>query len=271
MDPIRKEYIRRFKTEKAIRLTFEQQPRSVFSPSDLDKLIDQNRAAWDLSLSARAPNVIKRLLKNKILIKHEIAYGEEEKQVRYSYGETSAFDLAVSINPKAYLSHYSAAAMLGLTTQSPKTIYTTVEESLRMGSSDADLEQRAIDHAFAQPQRRAGTIARVGEYTLIWLTGKFTNRAGVLSAEKVPHTGIERTLIDIVVRPAYSGGAFMILEMYQQAIAQGTSGSKVTNWLEKFRYISPYHQSIGFLLREKAGYTGPALATLVEAALPKGI
>ncbi|HXD77918.1 MAG TPA: hypothetical protein VN616_08915 [Puia sp.] len=265
MDPIRKDYIRRFKTDRAIRSSFEELPRLVFSPNELEKLVETNRITWGLAPSSRVGNIIERLVKNEILSREVIIFGNEEKYIRYCYGNPTPFDLAVSLNPRAYLSHYSAVALLGLTTQAPKTIYTTVEESMRIGPTGGQPDQAAIDRAFALRQRRPEAAARIGEYNVVLLKGKYTNRAGVLSAEKVPYTSLERTLIDIAVRPAYSGGAFAILDAYRQAVAQGIAGNKITNWLEKFHYIYPYHQSIGFLL-EKAGYEGPALAAL--RALP---
>ncbi len=65
-------------------------------------------------------------------------------------------------------------------------------------------------------------------------------------------TGLERTLVDIVVRPSYAGGAFQILEAYRQAkeIAAGGSLIKI---LKELDHVYPYHQSIGFLM-ERAGF-----------------
>ncbi len=266
MDSLKARYVRRFRAEKAIRTTFEEQPLPAFSAEDMDRLINSNRTRWQLAASARPPQVISRFLKNGILSAQEIFFSEQETYTRYTYGEVSPLDLAVSLHRQAYLSHYSAASLLNLTSQVPKTIYTTIEESRREGRAGGNLKQAAIDQAFSQPQRRpVGKTALVGDYEIQLLTAKYTGRAGVLTATKVPHTGIERTLIDLAVRPGYSGGAFMVLEMYRQAQVPGFSATKLTTWLEQFQYIYPYHQSIGFLL-EKAGYTGKALTTL--KALP---
>jgi len=264
MDPVKVKYSRRFKKEKAILMTLGEQPLHAFSFETLVQLIENNRASWELAPTTPAKKTIERFLRNNILTQQEIFFSEEEKYLRYTYEDPSPLEIAVSLHPKAYLSHYSAAALLNLTTQVPKTIYTTVEESMRIGPTGGDLNQKAIDHAFSQPQRRpAYKKARIGDYEIQLLTSKYTDRAGVLAAARIPHTGIERTLIDLAVRPAYSGGAFLVLDMYRQAVVQGISATKIVNWLDKFRYIYPYHQSIGFLL-EKAGYAGKALAALKE-------
>ncbi len=267
MDSIKARYIHRFKTEKAIRTTFLQQQRPVFAESELERLIESNRTNWELAPSARTKNLIERLTRNNILFRHEIAFSEEEIYIRYAYGEVSPYDLAVGLHPKAYLSHYSAAALLALTTQVPKTIYTTVEQSQRLMDSGSELSQSTIAHAFSLPQRQPATQARIGDYTVVLLKRKYTNRTGVLTTESIPHTGIERTLIDLVVRPNYAGGAFAVLDMYRQAVAQGIAVAKIVAWLEKFNYIYPYHQSIGFLL-EKAGYNGKPLDSLKTLPMP---
>jgi len=54
------------------------------------------------------------------------------------------------------------------------------------------------------------------------IAGKNTNRLGVEeiagpASETIPVTNLERTLIDIVVRPAYAGGTSQLLKAYRTA------------------------------------------------------
>jgi predicted transcriptional regulator of viral defense system len=66
-------------------------------------------------------------------------------------------------------------------------------------------------------------------------------------------TDLERTLIDIVVRPAYAGGIKLIADAYKHAFKK-IDVEYLTKLLQKMEYAYPYHQSIGFLL-ERAGAT----------------
>jgi hypothetical protein len=69
--------------------------------------------------------------------------------------------------------------------------------------------------------------------------------------EKIRLTDIERTIIDISVRPVYSGGVHEVLEIYRKANAK-ISPDKLVERLVTLNYTYPYHQVIGNYL-EKAG------------------
>ncbi len=101
--------------------------------------------------------------------------------------------------------------------------------------------------------------------SVILISGKNTNRLGVEeiagpASERLQVTNLERTLIDIVVRPAYALGISQVLEAYRAA-KDRMSVDLLFDILKKLDYLYPYHQPIGFLM-QKAGYPENSYAKL---------
>ena len=176
------------------------------------------------------------------------------------------YHYAVSLRNGTYLSHSSSINILGLTQQIPKVIYVNKEQSPKKQSL-SPLTQEAIDRAFSNQQRSSKYIFKIGDYRIVLLSGKSSKNAGVEvdSILNLPRTCLERTLIDITVRPRYAGGVFKVLEAFKSAIAD-INYKKLISYLDTMDYKYPYHQSLGFYL-ERAG----ANASDLELFSTKGI
>jgi predicted transcriptional regulator of viral defense system len=78
-------------------------------------------------------------------------------------------------------------------------------------------------------------------------------------------TNIERTLIDVTVRPFYSGGVKEVQKFDIKARGK-ISVDKLVSILRKINHVYPYHQAIGFYM-ERAGFERSALTLLKKTGL----
>ncbi len=245
--------------ESSIKAFFRESDRKAFNNEQLKEILEQNRTLWNLPISMNVDKFIEKLLNSEILSKREIIFYGLAKKDRYIVSDTSLFEVAISIIKKSYLSHYSAVYLHNLTNQIPKTIYISFEQS-KKNNVNRELKQSAIDSAFLKQQRRSATTTIYEGYTFLLHNGMYSNRSGVYSLNNLPVTNIERTLIDIAVRPGYAGGVDSVLDIYRKAIDK-ISINKLVATLDKLNFIYPYHQTIGFYL-EKAGLVESKLEVL---------
>lgn len=251
---------------------FDTLPVRVHKASDIARYLDEQREFWRLALSTTATQFIEFLCASAKLKQVEFAFPRPyRKETRYIWGEVPIYQVMLALKAGAYFSHYTAVHMHGLTEQVPKTIYLNQEQVLE-SSLTAELSQKNIDAAFRRPVRMSRNVAEVEDFRLCVISGKNTGKLGVIEEEKldaygrpmgrVRFTNVERTLIDIVVRPAYAGGVFEVLKAYRLA-KDVVSVNRLVATLKKLGHIYPYHQAIGFYL-ERAGYKSSAIDLLSE-------
>jgi hypothetical protein len=233
---------------------FASQPEKVFTDSDLEFLFIQRSRDWNLPRSMTSFTFTRMLLNRTKLEKLSIRSTHYSSPVRYGW-ESKASPLAVALSLRkhqAFFSHASAMWLHGLSDES-KYIYLNSEQSEKPKNSNS-LVQEAIDRAFQNQQRRSKLFYKYQGSTITLLNGKHTGRIDV-KAMKAPTrqdielTSLERTLIDITVRPAYSDGVPRVLEAYKRA-RDHISVPKLIALLAEFDYTYPYHQSIGFYLKQ---------------------
>lgn len=240
--------------ERSIKDFLTQTNKRAYTRRQLEQAFADNHLTWRLPLTFNSRHFIEELTKRGIvepLILDFEGYVGEKKIFVMPGAEI--FEIALTPFPKSYLSHYTAAFFHQLTNQVPKTIYITFEQSKKEAQSNRDeLQQGNIDHAFSQEQRKTGSKAVYERYTIVVHNGMFTNLAGVYMQDNLSITNIERTLIDLTVRPSYAGGVYEVLNAYEIA-KNKISVNKLIGILNTLNFTYPYAQAIGFYL-QRAGY-----------------
>ena len=168
------------------------------------------------------------------------------------------------------MSHHSAMYLNNLTEVPSRTIYVNSEQSPKF-RGETSLEQRSIDLAFKSKKTRTSKyIFTHKDWKICCLSGSNTNNLGVVGIEEsnsgtLQVTNIERTLIDITVRPFYSGGTGGVQKAYIKAKGK-ISTDLLISILRKINHVYPYHQAIGFYM-QRAGFENSALNSLKKMGL----
>jgi len=265
------------KSKEAIIGFFEKSHINIFSVNALSEIMNNNRQHWKLAEYLGVGHFIEFLKEEGRLFSIEIAFTNNGSLVnqyqRFVWEKANVWGVMQSIYPKGYFSHIAAVYLLGLTEQVPKKLFIK-NEVLAPGSGDkaaATLNQANINKAFKLPARKSNTQATYDIYTVYYLVGEKTDDLGITKAiiegTEVRTTNLERTLIDIAVRPQYFGGANEIVNIYRKA-ASKVSINKLQSILKRLNYKYPYQQVIGFYMEKAGNYTDFQLGIIERMGTP---
>ena len=250
---------------------FEVSKERVFTPDQLARILQMNREAWRLPQRMTGTKFIEFLRLNGSLREITIRYEDRPRKnsiLRYAWGDVSPFQIALSLRTQSFLCHSSAAFILGLTDVVPRRIFVNVEQTPKPADKGS-LTQAGIDTAFKRPQRQSNQIYKFDDYSIVLLSGKHSGRFEVGEVEFLENiftsTRLERTLVDLTVRPAYGGGVSQVLEAYSRAKGSAST-MKLLAILKRLDYVYPYHQAVGFYM-QRAGFKPEQYGKLKELGL----
>ena len=237
----------------------------VLAPRSFQAFAKERRTTWGVPAQWSVGKLLSELEKSDVIRTVELKSDQYRSKSRLAVLslKPDALDYAVSLRGGAYLSHVSAAFLLGLTEQLPRVVFVNREQTPKP-TPTGPMTQEGIDRAFSRSQRQSNYRFRVADHEIVLLSGKHTGNAGVVTHPErgLLVTGLERTLIDVAVRPRYAGGVFQVAQAFANA-ANDVNVSNLVSLLDALAYRYPYHQAIGFYL-ERAGFTEDALRPLRE-------
>ena len=237
----------------------------VFRPRELSAIFNARRDFWRLAKSMTL-TAFTRFMLDKTDLRH-VRYDFPNRPVSgFTWGDVPTLETVLELVDGSYLSHFTAMRIHGLTEQLPKTVYFSKERSTDYwyGRDDDEIfEQDAIDAAFRRPPRISHNAVTLpnGQGRLMMLEGAYQEGRGVISGAvnfggdrplNLRYTDLERTLIDIVVRPFYAGGVFEVAKAFENARGE-LSGNAMLAMLKGMNFGYPYHQAIGYYL-DRSGY-----------------
>lgn len=247
----------------------DQKDTTVYNEDQLKQFIEEVMNELEIS-DATVHTAFKRLLSmnhlRRLLIQFSGKRGKkkvEKEYQRFANKDANKYQIIASIAKHSYFSHQTALYFNNIASSMTNTIYLSHEQSYKENPGST-LKQENIDSAFLQPVRTPRMTGKFQSKEIILHNGKFTNDAGVVFHPEfnVRYTSLERTLLDITVRPNYAGGVKSVLKAFKKAKPL-LNTKTIISLLDDVDYIYPYHQALGFYL-DSAGYEWKEFAVLEE-------
>ncbi|MBO6186571.1 MAG: hypothetical protein J6O88_18095 [Chryseobacterium sp.] len=234
----------------------------VLNNREFEELISLINNLWGLKSYSRTK--VKDFLFSNNYVYRDSLDGDTNSGI-FVFRDTKYDDLDVASTRSrtSHFSHYTALYIHGLTIQFPKQIYLTLERPTYKPAKYNMILQDILDMVFSKAPRATTNKRIYKRFTVNFINGQSQHNMGIVPFREVyTVSDVERTLIDIAVRPFYSGGVVQVLEAFKNA-QELINADKLFHYYSKMHFGYPYHQVIGFYL-EKAGYKESDYAKFLE-------
>lgn len=217
------------------------------------------------SLSQTTKNKLSR-----IAIDLEVHWNKRKRNEFFRFADSPPIDLDIleawNRQKACYLSHYSALYLNGLVKQRPKDHFLTLEVKgkSRAANQVTALDQLTVRQAFLKAARVSQNFFTLDKQKFYLLEKIPFSEPGVVdkkmtidkSTYNLRVTSPERTLIDSIMSPHYSGGIGTVVNSFEN---HRIDVVELLYIYKKLNPIYPYWQSIGLIL-ERLGQNAQANA-----------
>jgi predicted transcriptional regulator of viral defense system len=202
---------------------FDHLPFKALTVQKFINIFEVEKNDWGVPKSSTVWDSLNYLVKENIFGHHEIMDKNGDKKSILSYQTNNELTILSALKTDSYFAYNTAMQLHGLARPGYKMIYLNTEHTKDRGLPIDDNEptQELIDYDFGQPQRQNQNLFAYKNKTIMLTNGKKKDRLGIIHItneyQSYAYTDLERTLIDIVVRPLYAGGAANVLKAFKKA------------------------------------------------------
>ena len=243
-DEIRSAFIKKAQKELSLKLPL------VFSGTvfkkTLYKILQKNRVTDEIIITSLNKMVKKVSLKWNTTVDYKL--------LTFDSGKIQIIDILAAFQPLYYLSHFSALYLHELTNHRPEEYFLSKEIIGRTPIHSKNKMSEKIRQAFLKAPRKTSKYFTYQKTKITLLEKQDLGKIGVkkrsLKIEEerqvnISFTSLERTLIDSIISPHYSGGIKTVINAFSKARIN------INQFYKIYKAYSPYYpywQSIGFLL-----------------------
>ncbi len=221
----------------------------IFSQTILEEHLQKMHQA------GRIPNATKTSILNET-IEVSLKWNKkpEYKLLTFNSKKAQIIDILAAFQPQYYLSHFSALYLHELTNHRPEEYFLSKEIIGRNPPHSKVKIYEKIQQAFLKSPRKTSKYLTYQKTKITLLEKQDLNKIGIknksLKVDKkrkinICFTSLERTLIDSIISPHYSGGIKTVINAFFRARVNIGQLYKIYKAYSPFY---PYWQSIGFLL-----------------------
>lgn len=207
------------------------------------------------------------------IIKVNLKKGESFDLYIFFPKEHSIFTISNLVQPSSYFAHFTALSLNQLIMDKSNTIYLKREANTPPVVRNENINQKRVDIAFSIPPRTTEKIAfftwNNTEYKIVLLEGLKLNSSSrhffEVKYKDFPIfqvSNIERTLLDCIIKPTYSGGIQSILHAFIEA-RNDFNVDVMCELVNEYNMTYPYERSIA-LYMEKAHYSDEEIKRFLD-------
>lgn len=219
----------------------------VFSQKELSRQLQQMRQTNRITDETSAA-----IFKKTIPIPLKWNTNTEVKFLTFHLNKVQVIDMLIAFQPQYYFSHFSALYLHELTNHRPKEHFLSKEKTHTSIHSQQKIPEK-IHQAFLKSHRKTNKYVTYQKIKINLIEKQKLNKVGVISKSletdkekqaRIFFTSLERTLIDSLISPHYSGGIKTVSHAFYKSKINIPQLYKIYQTYSPFY---PYWQSIGFL------------------------